>query len=46
MITILLVEDDDRLRLLTKTKLAPLYHVEEASNGEEALDVLESKHVD
>ncbi len=46
MITILLVEDDDKLRLLTKTKLTPLYHVEEASNGEEALEILDNKHVD
>jgi len=46
MITILLVEDDDKLRLLTKTKLAPLYQVKEATNGEEALEVLDSMHID
>ena len=46
MITILLVEDDDKLRLLTKTKLSPLYHVEEAANGEEALELLDTKHID
>ena len=46
MITILLVEDDDKLRLLTKTKLSPLYQVEEAANGEEALEILDIKHID
>lgn len=46
MITILLVEDDDKLRLLTKMKLASSYQIEEAANGEEALMVLDKKHID
>lgn len=46
MITILLVEDDEVLRLLTKTKLSPLYQIEEASNGEEALEIMEKKNID
>ncbi len=43
MITILLVEDDDAIRLLTKTKLSAHYQIEEAANGEEALYILEKK---
>ncbi|MCM1060784.1 MAG: response regulator [Eubacterium sp.] len=46
MITILVVEDDDMIRLLTKAKLSHLYKIEEAANGEEALDVLTRKHID
>ena len=46
MITILLAEDDERLRLLTKTKLSSMYQIEEASNGEEALEILDNKHID
>lgn len=33
MITILIVEDDDMVRLLTKTKLTPLYRIEEHKSG-------------
>ena len=46
MITILLAEDDERLRLLTKTKLSSMYQIEEAANGEEALEILDNKHID
>lgn len=46
MITILVVEDDDILRLLIKTKLSTLYQIEEAANGKEALEVLDHNHVD
>ena len=46
MITILIVEDDDMVRLLTRTKLAPLYRIEEAANGKQALEVLDHKHID
>lgn len=46
MITILVVEDDDMIRLLTKAKLSNSYKIEEASNGEEALEILERKHID
>ena len=42
--TILVVEDDDRVRRLTRARLKDLgYRVEEASNGQSALAVLESK---
>lgn len=46
MVTILLVEDDDRVRLLTKTQLSSRYQIMEASNGEEALEILEKEHID
>ena len=46
MITILIVEDDQMVRLLTKAKLSPLYKVKEAANGEEALEVLEHERID
>lgn len=46
MITILIVEDDDVVRLLTKAKLSQSYAIEEASNGKEALDILEHRHID
>lgn len=46
MVTLLIVEDDEMIRLLTKTKLSPHYHILEAGNGEEALSVYENNHVD
>lgn len=46
MITILVVEDDEMVRLLTKAKLGPLYAIREAANGEEALEVLDHEHID
>lgn len=46
MVTILIVEDDEMVRLLTKTHLAPEYKVLEASNGEEALEILAHEHID
>lgn len=46
MITILIVEDDEKVRMLTKAQLSPLYKIEEAANGEEALDVLDHEHID
>ena len=46
MITILIVEDDAAIRLLTKTKLAGKYDILEADNGEKGLDVLDHYHVD
>lgn len=46
MISILIVEDDDMVRLLTRTKLAPLYRIEEAANGKQALEILDHKHID
>lgn len=41
MVTILIVEDEPTVRLLTKAKLHSLYRILEAENGEEALEVLE-----
>lgn len=46
MIKILIVEDDEMVRLLTKTQLGPLYQIEEAANGEEALEILDHEHID
>lgn len=46
MVTILLVEDDAAVRLLTRTKLRGRYHIVEAGNGEEALEVMDHRHID
>ncbi|MCM3702298.1 response regulator transcription factor [Paenibacillus macerans] len=46
MVTILIVEDDQMVRLLTKAKLSPLYKIKEAANGQEALEVLDREHID
>ncbi len=46
MVTILIVEDDQMVRLLTKTKLSSLYKIQEAADGEEALEVLDHEHID
>lgn len=46
MVTILLIEDDAAVRLLTKARLHDRYHILEAGNGEEALDVMDHQHVD
>ena len=46
MITVLVVEDDAVVRLLTKTKLSPLYRIEEAADGTQALEIMEHQHVD
>lgn len=46
MITILIVEDDEMVRLLTKAKLGPLYKIKEAADGKEALEVLDREHID
>ncbi|MCH4193269.1 MAG: response regulator transcription factor [Butyrivibrio sp.] len=46
MVNILVVEDDDAVRLLTRAELGQQYHVEEAANGLEALEVLAHKHID
>ena len=46
MIKVLLVEDDASIRLLTKTRLKNQYEILEASDGEEALEVLDHQHVD
>nr|WP_314459670.1 response regulator transcription factor [uncultured Clostridium sp.] len=46
MATILVVEDDKHTRLLTCARLKPHYAVEEAENGEQALKMLDQKHID
>lgn len=46
MITILVVEDDESVRLLTKVQINSLYKVLGVPNGEEALEVLDHTHVD
>lgn len=46
MVTILIVEDEPTVRLLTKAKLHSLYRILEAENGEEALEVLDHEYVD
>lgn len=46
MVTILIVEDDAGVRLLTRAKLQSRYHILEAENGEAALEVLDHNHVD
>lgn len=46
MLTILIVEDDAAVRLLTRTRLSPKHHILEAENGAKGLDVLDHHHVD
>lgn len=46
MATILLVEDEASMRLLTCAKLKPYYTVATASDGQEALEYLENRRVD
>ncbi|MGI6546468.1 MAG: hybrid sensor histidine kinase/response regulator [Fastidiosipilaceae bacterium] len=46
MVTILLVEDDKMVRLLTKAKLSAPYHILEAEDGKDALAVLDREQVD
>ena len=46
MATILIVEDDKNIRLLTTARLKPYYTVLTACDGEEAIDVFYKQHVD
>jgi len=46
MITILLVEDNEMVRLTIKAKLSAHFQIREASNGLEALELLDHVHVD
>ena len=46
MATILLVEDDDSMRLLTTAKLKHQFNIVCAGDGVEALEVLERRAVD
>lgn len=46
MATVLIVEDDKNTRLLTTARLKPHYDVVTACDGEEALDVFYSQHID
>ena len=44
--TLLIVEDDDDLRKFLYNQLKRHYNIFKATNGEEALDILDSKHID
>lgn len=46
MAVILIVEDDKNTRILTRARLKNEYTVLEAEDGEQALDILDSRHVD
>ncbi len=46
MVSILVVEDDSMVRLLTKAQLCACYQIYEAADGQEALQVLDHTHVD
>lgn len=46
MTTILVVEDDKNTRLLTTARLKPHYNVVTACDGEQALDIFYSQHID
>lgn len=46
MVTILLVEDDENIRLLTYSYLKSQYNVLTAKDGKEALDIIYSKKID
>ena len=46
MLNILIVEDEKPVRMLTKINLKYEYNVLEASNGEEALEVMDSNKID
>lgn len=46
MITILVVEDDDNSRFLTKKHLTKKYNVVTCKDGEEALDIIYSQNID
>lgn len=46
MVTVLIAEDDDMVRLLTKTRLGSSYNILDAKDGEEALAMLDHEHVD
>lgn len=46
MATILIVEDEKNIRLLTAARLKPYYAVLSACDGEEALDIFYKQHID
>ena len=46
MATILVAEDEKNLQLLIQAQLKPYYTVLTADNGEEALAIIESQHID
>lgn len=46
MATILVAEDEKNLQLLIRAQLKPYYTVVTADNGEEALAIIESQHID
>ncbi len=46
MVTILIVEDDEMIRLLIRTRLSSFYRFHEANDGVQALAVMEHEHID
>lgn len=44
--TLLIVEDNTELRKFLSQSLSGYYHIQEASNGQEALDMISQKHPD
>lgn len=46
MTSILIVEDDAAIRLLTRTRLSGTYHILEAENGEQGLEIFDHNYVD
>ena len=46
MATILIVEDDENTRLLTKARLKSYYDILTANDGEEALNIFYKQHID
>ena len=46
MVTVLIVEDDAAIRLLTKAKLKDKYNIVQAADGEDALDQMDHLHID
>lgn len=46
MATILVVENNENILLLTSTRLKPYYSILTTDNGKEALDIFYRQHVD
>ncbi|MCD8306711.1 MAG: response regulator transcription factor [Clostridia bacterium] len=46
MVTVMIVDDDRMVRLLTKARLGTKYRVLEAADGAEALEIMSHEHVD
>lgn len=46
MVTILIAEDDKNIQLLISTRLKSYYNILCVNNGEEAIEILETRHID